>query len=57
MKLLAPIVIIAALSGALYKTKEVWPKVDYDAAKSSKKPASASSASGPAVASPVSASN
>ena len=54
MKLLAPIVIIAALSGALYKTKEVWPKVDYDAAKSSKKPASAS---GPAVASPVSASN
>ena len=36
MKLLAPIVIILALSGALYKTQEVWPKADYDAAKSAK---------------------
>ena len=44
MKVLAPIVIILALSGALYKTKEVFPKVDYDAAKISKK----ASASGPA---------
>ena len=46
MKVLAPLVIIFALSGALYQTKEVWPKVDYDAAKSAKG-ASASSASGP----------
>ena len=47
MKLLAPIVIILALSGALYKTQEVWPKADYDAAKDAKdaaasKPAAAS---------------
>ena len=36
MKLLAPIVLILALSGALYKTKEVWPKADYEAAKDAK---------------------
>jgi len=41
MKVLAPIVLILALSGALYKTKEVWPKADYDAAADAKKKARA----------------
>ena len=39
MKLLAPIVLILALSGALYKTKEVWPKADYEAVAAGKKKA------------------
>jgi len=32
MKILAPLVLLFAAVGALYKTVEVWPKDDYDAA-------------------------
>ena len=30
VRFLAPLVLLAALSGALYKTKGVWPKAKYD---------------------------
>ena len=31
MKFVAPLVLLAVFSVALYKTQEVWPKADYDA--------------------------
>ena len=32
MKVIAPLVILFVAVGALYKTKEIWAKDDYDAA-------------------------
>ena len=42
MKIVAPLVLLAVFSVALYKTQEVWPKADYEAAFGGSKPASAS---------------
>ena len=30
MKILAPLILLAGLSAALYKTQEVWPKSEFD---------------------------
>ena len=46
MKIVAPLVLLAVFSVALYKTQEVWPKADYEAAYGGTK-AKAASASGP----------
>ena len=50
MKIIAPLVLLAVFSVALYKTQEIWPKADYEAAYGGSKPAAAS-ASGPVAAS------
>ena len=42
MKIVAPLVLLAVFSVALYKTREVWPKADYEAAYGGKKSGSAS---------------
>ena len=53
MKIVAPLVLLAVFSVALYKTQEIWPKADYEAAfggsKAGAASASAASASGGAV--------
>jgi len=38
MKLIAPLILILALSGALYQTREVWPEDDYKAFADDKTP-------------------
>ena len=48
MHLIPGLVMLVAVSGALYKTREIWPKDEYDAAHDGKKAKAGRRASAPA---------